>query len=227
MTKKIKKKFLYCFCDGASSFSPPIGGYGYAFISKNKKVIKKYYGNENSTTNNRMELMAFYKGVRRANKIFEGLEKIVFYTDSEYLVKGYNEYMERWRENGWRTNSNKEVQNLDIWKKIYKVKETNEFKIKLKWVKGHQKADSKDWKAKFNKIADALAVRAKENLRSEKIQRSDDCEFNFETFINQLKRKYKRLSRETTNKSRSNQIADEAYKDMKVLIIEAKKEKLI
>ena len=74
---------------------------------------KEISGGERLTTNNRMELMA-------AIKALEALKKpsaVTLYTDSKYVMDGLNQWLPRWKANGWKTADKKPVKNDDLWKR--------------------------------------------------------------------------------------------------------------
>jgi ribonuclease HI len=39
-------------------------------------------------------------------------------TDSEYVLKGYTEWLPAWITRGWRTSAKKPVKNSDLWAEI-------------------------------------------------------------------------------------------------------------
>ena len=86
------------FTDGACLGNPGPGGWG-ALLRLGTRE-KEFSGGEAHTTNNRMELMAAIAGL-------EALKRpcaVVLTTDSQYVKKGVEEWMARWRANGWRTS---------------------------------------------------------------------------------------------------------------------------
>jgi len=83
-------------------------------------------GGENNTTNNRMEL----KAVIEALKALKSPCEITVYSDSTYVVKGINEWLENWIKKDF-----KKVKNEDLWKEFVALSEGH--KIKCIWVKGH------------------------------------------------------------------------------------------
>jgi len=89
------------------------------------------YGGEANTTNNRMEIMA----VIRALKTINAENEITVFTDSTYVQKGINEWIAKWKINGWRTSNKKEVKNKDLWIQLDNL--TSQLKINWIWVKGH------------------------------------------------------------------------------------------
>ncbi|HKL12249.1 MAG TPA: ribonuclease H, partial [Halanaerobiales bacterium] len=101
-------------------------------------------GYEPDTTNNRMELRA----VIEALQVVKKNKKIILYSDSNYVVKGINEWIKSWKKRGWRTASNKPVKNLDLWKKLDKLFDKKN--VKLKKVAAHSGNE-------FNEKVDKLA----------------------------------------------------------------------
>lgn len=126
-TKNLKS--VEIFTDGACSNNPGPGGWAALLrFGKNEKILS---GGEESTTNNRMELMAAIMGLRNLKEPCH----VILSTDSEYVMKGITEWMENWKRKGWRTANNKPVKNQDLW--IALEKEIERHQIKWEWVKGH------------------------------------------------------------------------------------------
>ncbi len=126
------------YTDGACRGNPNgPGGYGVVLFytdASGKKHTKELSGGYKSTTNNRMELMAVLKGLEALTKPC----KIKLYSDSQYIVKAFNEgWLENWIKHNWKRGRKKTepVKNVDLWKKILKAKEIHE--LELIWVKGH------------------------------------------------------------------------------------------
>lgn len=118
------------FTDGACSGNPGAGGWG--AILRYKDVEKELSGGEENTTNNRMELMAVIEALSALKKTCN----ISLYTDSQYVMKGITEWMEKWKLNGWRTAHKKQdVKNIDLWQRLDELVGRHE--IRWVWVKGH------------------------------------------------------------------------------------------
>ncbi len=117
-------KSIKIFADGSSLGNPGPGGY--AAILKYNDSEKIVSGGEPNTTNNRMEL----KAVIEAIKVLKEPCTIEIISDSQYVIKGINEWLE-----GWIIKSFKNVKNDDLWKEYIKVSDIHE--IKGTWVKGH------------------------------------------------------------------------------------------
>ena len=131
------------YTDGACSGNPGIGGWGVVILNHSKEPIL-LNGGENHTTNNRMELTAAINSIL----YFKEKKNLEIFTDSKYLKDGIENWINKWKINGWKTSAKKPVKNKDLWIKL--DEEIKKHKIKWNWVKGH--ADNK-----FNEKADYLA----------------------------------------------------------------------
>ena len=117
------------YTDGACKGNPGPGGWGALILEGDTK--NEIYGGEANTTNNRMEITA----VIRALKTINTENEITVFTDSTYVQKGINEWIAKWKINGWRTSNKKEVKNKDLWVQLDNL--TSQLKINWIWVKGH------------------------------------------------------------------------------------------
>lgn len=117
------------FCDGACSGNPGPGGYGALLRAGGKE--KELSGAEMDTTNNRMELTA-------AISALEALKRpctVTVTTDSQYLVKGMNEWLAGWIRKGWINSKKEPVLNRDLWERLNSLAKVHS--IDWQWVKGH------------------------------------------------------------------------------------------
>ena len=138
----MKKVDIYT--DGACSGNPGPGGYCAILIYNG--VEKIVSGNEQDTTNNRMELLAVIKGL-------EALKEkcyVELYSDSQYVVDAFNQgWIDAWRANGWRTSRKKEIKNPDLCSKLLEY--TDYHQVIFNKVKGHSDNE-------FNNRCDKIAV---------------------------------------------------------------------
>jgi ribonuclease HI len=133
MLKKEVKMKIKIFSDGSCLGNPGPGGYASIIqFNEDTKVLIK--GGEIETTNNRMELTAVIKAIE-ALEINEESYEIHIYTDSQYLTKGISEWLDKWIKNNWKTSSGKEVENRDLWERLYNLSQRH--KINTFWIKGH------------------------------------------------------------------------------------------
>lgn len=128
--------FVKLYTDGAARGNPEgPGGYGAVLQytdSSGKLHEREYSAGYKKTTNNRMELMAVIVGLEALNRPCD----VEVISDSKYVTDAFNQHwIDGWLKRGWK-NSNKEpVKNIDLWKRLLKVKEPHN--VKFTWVKGH------------------------------------------------------------------------------------------
>jgi ribonuclease HI len=128
--------------DGACSKNPGPGGWGLILVTPDEQV-SEFGGRESETTNNRMELMGFYRGLQeiyRLRATYPNARQIHVISDSKYVLEGARSNVERWEKSGWMTTAGSEVKNQDMWEKVLKgLKLLNEsqFKFEYELVKGH------------------------------------------------------------------------------------------
>ena len=137
------------YTDGACSGNPGPGGWAAIIIEKDK--VKKLFGGEKLTTNNRMELTAAIKALeycvsKKENQL--ALEYIKIFTDSNYVKDGITVWVNNWEKNNWKTADKKNVKNVDLWKRLKELTKSN--KIDWFWIKGHSNDP-------MNDLADKLA----------------------------------------------------------------------
>ena len=117
------------FTDGACLGNPGPGGWCCILrMGAHERVLR---GGEPQTTNNRMEIMGVLEGLRALNKSC----KLEIYSDSQYVLKGINEWLPGWIRKGWVNSQKKPVANVDLWKEM--VEELEPHIVTVHWVKGH------------------------------------------------------------------------------------------
>lgn len=144
------------FTDGSCSENPGPGGWAAVFNTENKCDIIK--GNEQSTTNNRMELKAVVESLKKilsynSEKNIEGIE-FELYSDSAYVVNAINNcWIDKWFKNNWKTTKDDNVKNKDLWSEFFflrnKVRASGIY-VKVIKIKGHAGNT-------FNELVDKLA----------------------------------------------------------------------
>ena len=123
------ERVVEIFTDGACLGNPGPGGW--AALLRSGEVERLLSGGDAETTNNRMELMA-------AIVALEALKRpcrVHLTTDSRYVMQGIEEWVPRWRANGWRTAARKPVKNQDLWQRLVAACEPH--RIRWSWVRGH------------------------------------------------------------------------------------------
>lgn len=124
------------YTDGSARGNPDgPGGYGtlIQFIdSKGQLHEREYSAGYKKTTNNRMELMAAIVGLEALLKPCQ----VDLYSDSQYLVKAFNDrWIDGWMKNNWKNSKKEPVKNVDLWKRLLEAKKNHD--VKFIWVKGH------------------------------------------------------------------------------------------
>lgn len=150
MTEKV-----YIYTDGACSGNPGPGGWGVLMKYGNKE--KELYGSEKETTNNRMELMAAIQGLNSIKPKQSGLWSVVLCTDSKYVRNGICEWIGKWKENGWKTSTNKPIKNMDLWTQLDEAVKRHD--VRFIWVLGHNGHIE-------NERADKLACRGRDEAKA-------------------------------------------------------------
>ena len=120
------------YADGACQGNPGPGGWGAWLRDLDTGAEREIYGGDPSTTNNKMELTAAIKALqclKRPNC------NVTMYCDSQYVVKGANEWLSNWIGRGWRTASGDPVKNIELWQDIQYL--ITQHRITWVWVKGH------------------------------------------------------------------------------------------
>jgi ribonuclease HI len=150
------------YTDGSSYSAPRRGGIGIRYVTVDE------HGHEHSddyplpgysgVTNQQMELAACIEALRavvtrRAPIRSREYRRIVIWTDSTYLVTGYDSARFNWQADRWRTRDGNPVANAAQWKELLKIAARTGLRVEMKWVKGHRNSQ-------HNKAVDKLAKRS-------------------------------------------------------------------
>lgn len=141
------------YADGSGS-SSGLGGYG--VILRYGSTEKELSGVEHDTTSQRMELRAAICGLEALTKP----SRVHLVSDSQYLVRGMNEWLEGWANNG-RLDDAGDLANKDLWRRLANLDMKHE--IQWVWVRGHAGHP-------FNERCDLLARQAVQQAREQKKQ---------------------------------------------------------
>jgi len=116
------------------------------FTERGGWVRRDYWTSEPDTTNNRM-------AIRSAILPLAALlrpSRVVFTSDSRYLVDGMTQWVYGWARRGW-TRKGGEIENLALWKELLPV--ARRHRVEWRWVRGHAGHPQ-------NEYANYLAIRA-------------------------------------------------------------------
>ena len=103
-------------------------------------------------SNNVAELSATINGLKHASEY--AITSVHVLTDSEYVRKGLEFWVNTWKNNNWLKQDNTEPANIEYWKELVEIKDLlleRGVKVKVSWIKGHN--DSLG-----NVLADKLAT---------------------------------------------------------------------
>jgi ribonuclease HI len=131
------------------------GGFGVVVVDNDEKLLFNYNKRCEDTTNNREEIKAILYsflnyGVNIYNNNSFNIEIPVVYSDSNYCVQTFNDWMFGWANKGWIKSDKKTPENLDLIKAYYDWYQKG-YRIELRKVKGHAGN-------KWNEVADKLAT---------------------------------------------------------------------
>jgi len=121
-----------------------------------------YWVSEPATTNNRMALRSVIEAFRAISR--KGVRfRVTFTSDSQYLVKGMNEWVRSWMARGWKKKTGP-ILNLELWMEA--VEAVRGHQVSWQWVRGHEGHPQ-------NEYANHLATRAaREQTRSDGLMAS-------------------------------------------------------
>ncbi len=109
----------------------------------------EFWISEPATTNNRMALRSVieaFAGISARGQSY----RVVFTTDSRYIVDGMRSWVQSWIARGWRRKGGP-IENLELWKKA--VSSVAPHDCDWRWVRGHDGHPQ-------NEYANFLATRA-------------------------------------------------------------------
>ena len=106
------------YTDGSSKQGK--GGYGIKIIHPDATIIEDNGSvpigpNGEIPTNQRAELYAILKALTLTD------DDLVIYTDSEYSIKCFTEWINSWKRNGWKSSKGAEVLNQDLIRSIDEI----------------------------------------------------------------------------------------------------------
>ena len=111
------KPKVVLYTDGACKGNPGPGGWAFILQHPQSGTRREHFGGEPETTNNRMELLAVIEGLKALTKP----SCVELVSDSKYVLQGLEEWMPKWKQNGWRRKEGKTlkpVKNVDLWQEL-------------------------------------------------------------------------------------------------------------
>lgn len=138
--------------DGSCETQTRLGGWSAILQCGNHR--RELSGSATDTTVNVMELTAAIEALAALKQ--SGATVQVF-TDSNYVVKGVNEWLPDWIARGWKTASKKPVANRELWQQLQAL--INRHTVTFTWIPREQNAEA-DKLAQSARIAQSTGTPA-------------------------------------------------------------------
>lgn len=139
-----------CLGNGREGANPGAAGVLIEYERRTGELVRRdLWISEPATTNNRMALRSVIEAMQ-AIGAKGGRFRVLFTTDSRYIVDGMTSWVHSWARNGWKRKGGA-IENLALWRDALAACAGHE--IAWRWVRGH------DGHAQ-NEYANHLATRA-------------------------------------------------------------------
>lgn len=126
----MKNEPIKIYTDGGCDKNPGgTGAWAFCILDGNRMIERS--GQVANTTNNRMEMTAAIQALERLQKAAD----VELYSDSQYLIRGMNEWIHSWVKHDWKLKDGSPVKNVELWKKLHKL--ARKHGVKWIWVRGH------------------------------------------------------------------------------------------
>jgi ribonuclease HI len=135
------------YTDGSYRPSTSKGGWAFVVVENEVCIFKDYGFMDENSSSQKAEL---FSAIRALDYCFSNHldSKIKLYTDSKYLERGLNEWLEVWENNHWLNANYEEIKNVDYWEELSFL--AKHFDLECVWIKGHS---GNEW----NELANSLA----------------------------------------------------------------------
>jgi ribonuclease HI len=91
---------------------------------------RDYWVSEPATTNNRMAIRSAIEVMR----LLKPNQRVVFVSDSQYLIKGMREWLPGWMRRGWRRKAGP-IENEALWRQLADA--SSRHQVDWRWIRGH------------------------------------------------------------------------------------------
>ena len=139
------------FTDGSAHPNPGPGGFGVVVVDDDDNLIDCYSKQTENTTNNREEIKAILYSMVIYGFGHDEWTAPTVYSDSNYCVQTFTNWMYGWERNGWVKSDKKVPENLDLIQAYFVLEKAHTSMIHLVKIKGHAGH-------KWNELADKLAT---------------------------------------------------------------------
>jgi ribonuclease HI len=139
-----------CLGNGRDGENPGGAGVLIEYVRPNGSLVRRdLWVSEPGTTNNRMALRSVTEAFRALSAKGEQF-RVVFTSDSRYLIDGLRSWVHGWARNGW-TRKTGAIENLALWHEALGA--AGPHAVDWRWVRGHHGHAQ-------NEYANHLATRA-------------------------------------------------------------------
>ena len=130
---------MIIYTDGSAHPNPGPGGFGVVVLDNNENLLYTYSKQcAGPVTNNEMELKAIlYSFLNYGIPINDwNINVPIVYSDSNYCVQTFNDWMFKWANNNWIKSDKKVPENLELIQAYYNWYQKGH-RIDLRKIKGH------------------------------------------------------------------------------------------
>ena len=130
---------MIIYTDGSAHPNPGPGGFGVVVLDNNENLLYTYSKQcAGPVTNNEMELKAIlYAFLNYGVNINDwNINVPIVYSDSNYCVQTFNDWMFKWTNNNWIKSDKKIPENLELIQAYYNWYQKG-YRIDLRKIKGH------------------------------------------------------------------------------------------
>jgi len=121
--------------DGSCETQKRLGGW--AAVLSCGEHQRALQGSATDTTVNAMELTAVIQALKALKQAGSSVQ---LFSDSNYVVRGVNEWLSDWIKRGWKNARGEQVANLDLWQQLQAVLERHT--VTLTWIPRGQNAQA-------------------------------------------------------------------------------------
>ncbi len=123
-----------CLGNGQAGDNPGGAGVLLEYQHRDGRITRRdLWVSEPSTTNNRMALRSVIEAFR-ALGAKDARCRVVFTTDSRYIVDGMTQWVHGWARAGWKRKTGP-IENLELWREALRAAAPHP--VAWRWVKGH------------------------------------------------------------------------------------------
>ncbi|MEZ4666535.1 MAG: ribonuclease H [Anaerolineae bacterium] len=113
--------------DGSCETQTRLGGWAAVLqCGEHQRVLQ---GSVSDTTVNAMELTAVVEALKALKQAGSAVQ---LFADSNYVVRGVNEWLSDWLKRGWKNARGEQVANLDLWQQLKALLEQHS--VMLTWI---------------------------------------------------------------------------------------------